>query len=259
MRLRLATVLLPVLFLAAPAVPGHDQALRVLGRLLDLNAAGELQSSEARALLTGEALSHWSTETIGPVTGSPDTLTAISAASLVARVPVAAPNGEVKDFYFYLQRDSGWKISAMRTLSSVGPLYMIRDMDPAKIASIPGGAYMSENARLTLLSDSQLRSWFIDHSEELKHLATLVSESSTEVHRVETAEPAETPIVRALRALALSSARRLPSGAEIVIGGIIDNSVGFLYLRSGTPPPISPSHHIWIEDLGSGWYLFRTT
>jgi hypothetical protein len=24
-------------------------------------------------------------------------------------------------------------------------------------------------------------------------------------------------------------------------------------------PPIDPSDHIWIEPLGDGWYLFRTT
>jgi hypothetical protein len=237
----------------------REEAHRALARFLDLNKAGKLQSSEARELLTGEALSHWSTETIGPFVGTPDTLITISKGASVARVPVTAPNGEVKDFYFYLERDPGWKIAAMRSLALPGVLYMVRDMEPADVAATPGGAYMVENARLTLLSDSELRSWFAKHSDELSRIAALVGESPNDRHRVEPAESNETPIAKGLRGLALSSARRLPNGAEIVVGGIIDNSVGFLCLRSGAPPPISPSRYIWIESLGGGWYLFRTT
>jgi hypothetical protein len=62
-----------------------------------------------------------------------------------------------------------------------------------------------------------------------------------------------------LRELGLSSARRQHNGIEILIGGIIDNSVGFLNLQSGEPPPISPDEYIWVESLGNGWFLFRTT
>lgn len=93
------------------------------------------------ALLTGEALYDWSRATIGPF-GPADTLVAISIDSLVARVPVAAPNGEVKEFYFYLQQDDGWKISAMRSLALTGLAYMVRDIDPAEVAAVPAGAYM---------------------------------------------------------------------------------------------------------------------
>lgn len=259
MRVRIATILICALCLGAGAGPDQGAALHALERLLELNAAGQMQTPEARSLLTGEALSHWSTDTIGPITGSPNSVVETDAGSLVARVSATAPSGETKDFYFYLQKESQWKVSAMRTLSAVGPLYMVRDMDPSKLATIPGGAYTAENARLTLLSDSELRSWFNAHSTELRQVAALVAESPTELHRVDLAEPDRDPITQKLRELALSSARRLPNGAEIVVGGIIDNSVGFTYLRSGEPPPVSAQKYIWVESLGNGWFLFRTT
>jgi len=258
MRTRIAILLVSLLYVAASSVPDEEQALQAFARFLELNKAGKLQSPEARALLIGEALD-WTRETIGPFSGPADALIAISTDSLVVRVPVTMPNAEVKDFYFYLRENGGWKISAMRSLALTGIIYMVRDMDPNEIAAIPDGAYIVENARLTLRSDHELRSWFAEHSDELRRVAALVGESSTELHRVKAAELNETAILKDLRGLALSSARRLPNGVEFVIGGMVDNHVGFLHLRSGAPPPISPRNYIWIESLGEGWYLFRTT
>jgi hypothetical protein len=259
MRVRIAITLISALFLSAIAPADQDEALHTLERLLELNAAGQLQTPEARSLLTGEALTHWSTDTIGPISGSPNSIVATDGGGLAARVSATAPNGETKDFYFYLRKTSQWQVSAMRTLSAVGPLYMVRDMEPGKLAAIPGGTYTAENARLTLFSDRELRSWFQSHAEELRQLAALLAQSSTERYRVDPAEPDNAPITQKLRELALSSARRLSNGSEIVVGGIIDNSVGFFHLRSGEPPPISPEEYIWVESLGGGWYLFRTT
>jgi hypothetical protein len=47
--------------------------------------------------------------------------------------------------------------------------------------------------------------------------------------------------------------------ASFVIGGIMDNTVGFVYSPSNKPPQISPSSYIWVEEIAAGWYLFRTT
>jgi hypothetical protein len=47
---------------------------------------------------------------------------------------------------------------------------------------------------------------------------------------------------------------------KVTIGGILDNSVGFLHAADpASVPPIDPSEHIWIEPVGDGWYLFKTT
>jgi len=45
----------------------------------------------------------------------------------------------------------------------------------------------------------------------------------------------------------------------VTIGGIQDNNVGYFYSPRNTPPRIDPFSYIWVEGLGDGWYLFRTT
>jgi len=77
--------------------------------------------------------------------------------------------------------------------------------------------------------------------------------------RAESTEADEAPIKKLLVELALSLAETKDDDLHFVIGGITDNSVGFLYSEKRTPPEISASEYIWVEDLGDGWYLFRTT
>ena len=62
-----------------------------------------------------------------------------------------------------------------------------------------------------------------------------------------------------LKALGLKSIDTQDSATRIVIGGSVDNTVGILLAGASGAPAINPSSYIWIEDLGDGWFLFRTT
>ncbi|HEY0461397.1 MAG TPA: hypothetical protein VGC97_19840, partial [Pyrinomonadaceae bacterium] len=46
---------------------------------------------------------------------------------------------------------------------------------------------------------------------------------------------------------------------EFTIGGVTDNTVGFIYSPKAAPPQIDGWRYIWVEKLAAGWYLFRTT
>jgi len=46
---------------------------------------------------------------------------------------------------------------------------------------------------------------------------------------------------------------------EFTIGGVIDNTVGFIYSPKAAPPEIDGWRYIWVEKIAAGWYLFRTT
>jgi hypothetical protein len=118
---------------------------------------------------------------------------------------------------------------------------------------------MSENVALTLSSDAALLSWHAEHRDTLQQLATQVASDPVPAHRVGPLGENESTIASRLRALGVSSAERLPTGVRITVGGITDNTVGFFYIESGTPPPISPDGFIWVEPLGGGWHLFTTT
>jgi hypothetical protein len=68
------------------------------------------------------------------------------------------------------------------------------------------------------------------------------------------------PLSDRLRALGLIGIGYAESGAiEIMIGGVVDNSVGFLFVGEQAPPPMSDDNYIWVEPIGDGWCLFRTT
>jgi hypothetical protein len=45
----------------------------------------------------------------------------------------------------------------------------------------------------------------------------------------------------------------------VLVGGIMDNAVGFLYSPDAPPPEITSYEHIWVEEVAPGWYLYRTT
>ncbi len=45
----------------------------------------------------------------------------------------------------------------------------------------------------------------------------------------------------------------------VTIGGILDNTVGFLFAPPTAVPAMGPNHCIWVELLEPRWYLLRTT
>ncbi|HEX3084666.1 MAG TPA: hypothetical protein VHP99_09110, partial [Pyrinomonadaceae bacterium] len=46
---------------------------------------------------------------------------------------------------------------------------------------------------------------------------------------------------------------------EFIIGGVTDNTVGFLYSPANQPPMISSNSYIWVEEVAPRWFIFRTT
>jgi hypothetical protein len=51
-----------------------------------------------------------------------------------------------------------------------------------------------------------------------------------------------------------------PGIIEINIGGMLNNSVGFLYVPEGRmPPAMSSGGYIYIEKVMDHWYLYKTT
>lgn len=63
-----------------------------------------------------------------------------------------------------------------------------------------------------------------------------------------------------LQSLHLAAAEIKSDGSvEITIGGITDNTVGFVFSPTEKPPQIDGWRYIWIEKVAPFWYLFRTT
>jgi hypothetical protein len=223
-------------------------------RFLVLNAAGSLAMAEGRALVDDE-LDGADDPTWGPLS-TPDKLVMPNATTAVARLPA---EGDRPDIYLYLHRSGAgeWAIGAMRTLALTGILHEVRRELRAKPTLTAEERDSLDEVELTLSSDRQLAGWFTANKASLAELKTMAEASGgSGWRRVETHQ--------AKRRLAQLHATMLSiddKGAIIVtLGGVIDNSVGFLFApNTASLPPINSSEYIWIEPMGDGWYLFKTT
>ena len=117
------------------------------------------------------------------------------------------------------------------------------------------------NMKLILATDKDLTAWFTENREALDKLYKLVaSKSGKEQFYIRSEDKKFPEVADALRKLHLTGMSIETNGnVEMVIGGVTDNVVGFIYSPSKNPPAISPSSYIWVEEVADKWYLFRTT
>jgi hypothetical protein len=246
--LGLALTQLPGVPAAAAQQAPHGSlaaALSVAQRLVALSDTGALNSAEGKALFTGE-LADFDAPSLGPV-GRPDEAVALADGDAVVRLP--ATEQFKWDLYLFLAPSGqGWRARAIRVLAIPRFAVELRDQLHAGEKLDDEQAATLRNLDLVLSSDSELRAWFARHRDELEALR---------------AEPnPEAPgAVAAVKRLDASRFTETPEGLPaLVIGGILDNTDGFLFVPPGkSPPPITSSEYIWIEPLGGGWYLYRTT
>lgn len=215
---------------------------------LGLNAESRLQAEGGLSARTGEA-AEWDVDTIGLLPTTPDHLAPISESEAVARVISSTPQGDV-DLYFYMRRDAdGWRVSAMRTLSLTGLPYFLRDQLRAASSLTSEQEETLRNLNLLLSPDAALKVWLDANREALDDLASSVIAESIKGQALSDA----------LAALGLTSITSARGAVDANIGGMSDNTVGFLREGASGPPSMSASDYIWVEDVGGGWFLYRTT
>jgi hypothetical protein len=243
------------LLCAAPAI-AQATPQATLDRFVQLANAGELTTPAGQALLTGEALQMaTSAKSTLPV---PDRVVLIGADKAAARFVLRGPNKEEADAYFYLQKSpKGWAVSAYRAMAATGISVMLLNELKKRKSLTEEEAIEKRNLELTLSTDSQLRAWFTDNRTALENLAARWSALPTP-RQPATARDAS-GIGPTLPPLGLTAVDEEDGAVRIVIGGMSDNTVGFLRAGPSGPPKMSPSGYIWVEDLGTGWFLFRTT
>lgn len=215
-------------------------ATATLKQFLALNQAQKLKSTEAKALLTGEAAQRWDTDTLGNFALQPSAMKLVTPKAVVGRVLFTSPALEI-DGYFYLSQVGGqWKVEAYRSLSLIGILYEAREQLKKQAKRTPDDERQLANLELTLATDKALRAHFEKNVALFEQLRR---------------NPKDTALVHKLH---LTSAERTRNqSVNLTIGGMTDNVVGYLWTTN--PPPISPSRYIWVEALKTGWYLYRTT
>lgn len=203
---------------------------------------------------TGEMLSHFKDQ---PTLGQ-----SLPRGALVGARPLfASPTrsvfgatiayqGSTQDWYAFLARESGqWKLEAVRTLAQTGISAGVLQQLRQKSRRTTEEEWMLRNLELMLKSDAELRAFVVSHLKELGQVASLLAAGEEGAART------------AARVLHVESiAKRDNGNIELIIGGVVDNVVGFAYVpNGGSPPTLSPDDYIYVEHVQEGWYVFKTT
>ncbi len=247
---------------AKTAQAQKSQAQKVLVQFLALNNQKKLQSAAAKTLLTGEATRLTQTATLGPTTAAPDAMQFINARHIVARVQSLHGKSPVTDLYFYLTLSgassgaapstsaapvSTWKISALRSLALASVFEeRMQELQKKSVLTKPESQELA-NMKLTLSLDRELHAYFKGHRPLFDKLQSLAAKNTDNAQSL-------------ARQAGLNHVARDKNGTlQFVIGGMIDSTIGYLYIPSNQPPKIDPDDYIWIEKITDKWYLFRTT
>lgn len=155
------------------------------------------------------------------------------------------------NWYAYFQyADGAWKLSAVRTLALTGMIWekmkqlQKEDRSPAEEATY-------QNAKLTLATDNELKSYLQSHLAGFDKLIQLDQAGKAFDTDVE---------AKKLYMNSVGPLSDYPGIIDVNIGGIVDNFVGYLYVPSGKQAPaISDDSFIYVEHVVGPWYVYKTT
>lgn len=243
--------------LSAPAAPLMAQASAdesaqqvVLSQFARLSSDKALLSPAGTNLRTGEA-AKWDAPTFGPMNF--DRIIQTGPGTAVARMPATA---DLEDTYIYLRRVGGaWKVEAGRSLALMGVPRALRSQLERKPNPTSVERAALRNLRLMLSSDRELGTWFLAQHSRLQLL--LNSFKRQQVNSVCSHEKSSSISAELVELGLTCIAKGDGDQVRFVIGGMVDNEVGFMV--TSEPPRITSSEYIWIEPMGDGWYLYRTT
>lgn len=190
------------------------------------------------------------------------------------------------DSYLFFEKDTIWKVSAFRALAMTGIIAKINEdlkaFSPQQVDSVIAARhtvkkdnrmfkskseyqYLLGNTSLTLASDSALILHFNNNKDAFeKTRETLVAKGITSLDNGTRDMKGIDDVRKQLKLLFIDNvypnSNSTKNTLTFLIGGILDNAVGYMYIPNKTDvPEITASNFILIRELGNGWYLYKTT
>ena len=188
------------------------------------------------------------------------------------------------DYYLFFRKETLWKMHAIRSLAIPRWFELmvneLEQMPAEEIKSIINSNkkfamfstmdeynFLVGNGRLILETDDNIINHFIENREEFERLRDLAIKEFEELFPNKKIEKQINLISgkgHEFKRLYISSISvgDIEFGLSInfLIGGILDNSVGFIYTDDPRNlPRMSPDRVIMIREIGNGWYMYKTT
>lgn len=195
--------------------------------------------------------------------------------------------GRGLDTYLHFKKATVWKMNAFRALARTGIIEQakieLEKMTPQQVDDLIAKSKEKEkegyslitsredynfqlaNAKLTLELDENIIKHFVANQVAFERLKTLALDelgksSVTEERSVKLLENLK-PEYRKLSISAVSTGGyELGNCINFLIGGILDDTVGYLYVKDKKDvPEMSADNVIMIREIGNGWYIYKTT
>lgn len=121
------------------------------------------------------------------------------------------------------------------------------------------------NAKLTLELDDNIAKHFETNQaefERLKNLALtqLEKEKVDEERSIKLIENLKADYQKLFISSVLTGGYELGNCINFLIGGMVDNSVGYIYVKDKKDlPEMNSDRVIMIKEIGKGWYIYKTT
>ena len=155
------------------------------------------------------------------------------------------------DWYAFLGKvDNNWKLTAIRSLVIPGFVHELRDSLQRKSTRTEKEDHELQRMNLWFSTDAELKKYALDKHSLLSNLANRILKGET-----------NEALAAELTELKVDQGYLSKQGyVQIIIGGILDNSVGFNFVPDHvSPPKMDPGDFILIEPIRDGWFLFKTT
>lgn len=204
----------------------------------------------------------------------------------VVNVTIIDSLGSEFDAYLHLEKDTLWKITAFRALAMTGIAEGIhaelKSMTKAEIDEIielsksdtlSYGMFKSRmeyehmlgETGLIIASDNELIAHFNNNRSEFEFIKNSISlEVDSSIINQESKVRVGESLKSNYHSLYISSIKvggfDFYNSLNFVIGGMLDNIVGYLYVQNKEDlPSMNPNRIIMIREIGDGWYLYKTT
>jgi len=187
--------------------------------------------------------------------------------------------GQGFDTYVHLVKENVWKIEAFRALALTGIIEQLKSefesMTDAQIDSLVSeeSEYFNskedfyrelERIKMILELDDVIVDHFNANKEAFDTIMREIQalELNRDVKNIQTVSISDS--IQAdygeLLISIISTSSHCEDCYEFIIGGMIDNTVGYLYIPGNTDvPEMNPKRLIMLREIGNGWYLFKTT
>ena len=205
----------------------------------------------------------------------------------VVAMTVLDSSSEGFDTYLHFVKDTVWKMSAFRGLAMTGMIEQMKmaleimsaeEIDgmitEAKNEEDDGFSLFTSreefefelgNATLIIALDDNIIKHFVANEAEFERLKNL---ALTQLENEKVVDERSIQLIENLKAdyrkLFISSVSagdyELGNCINFLIGGMLDNTVGYIYVKNKKDlPEMNPSSIIMIREIGNGWYMYKTT